>query len=656
MRDGNRLRILVIGVVTLSLFSVLFARLWYLQVISGEEYAAAAEGNRVRTVPRQAPRGRILDQRGRVLVENRVSNVVAVSRSLAGEERSRVLDKLSQLLKIPVDEIEERLEDFRFADFRPIPVATDVDEATLLAIREREDQLPGVEARQVAIREYPHGRLAAHVLGYVGEINDQELEERQQEEYRLGDEIGKVGVERAYETDLRGTPGVEFWEVDRRGEVIRSLGEREPQQGNDVQLGLDLDVQAAAEESLRRWIEVARDRGRAAPAGAVVALDVTDGSVLTMASHPTFDPSRFVHGIRQELWEELNAPENHLPLNNRAIQGQYPAASTFKVVTGLAGLTSGQMTVDEVVVDEGSVEIGDRVFRNAGQKAHGPVSLRRALTVSSDVYFYTVGKAIDDLPRAGGADAEIQRIARLFGFGTPTGIELPFEQEGRVPDREWKRRVNAQNPQAFPEGRWFTGDTINLSIGQGDFLTTPLQLAVAYGALANGGDVLRPHVGVQVIDRFGSVVREVERRTRGEVPLSPEVRDVMLAGLRGVVEHEDGTAYQAWRGYEGPPVAGKTGTGEVRGREDLSVFAGLLPANDPRYAIVAVVEEAGPGSEIAAPVVRDVVEAVNASESDPDLPPVGTLQPSSPAATTTSTVSREPEETAAAPAAESAPG
>ena len=623
MNDGGRLRILIVGVIVLSLFGALFARLWYLQVISGDEYAAAAEGNRVRTVSREAPRGRILDRRGRILVDNRTANVVAVSRSLAGEERERVIAKLSELLRIPVEEIEDRLNDLRFADFRPIPVATEVDEATLVAIREREDELPGVEAIQSPVRVYPYGHLGAHVLGYVGEINDQELEDRKDEGYELGNTIGKVGAERAYETDLRGTPGVEFYEVDRSGQVVRALGEREAQQGDDVQLAIDLDVQAAAEDGLSTFVELAREGGFPATGGAVIAMDVTDGSIVSMASYPTFEPAGFVHGIRTDVWQQLNDPVNNLPLNNRAIQGLYPPGSTFKPVTALAGLTSGVITPGTTIVDKGAIEIGDRLFRNAGGRSYGRVALPRALTVSSDVYFYSLAKTIDDLPPV--QEEEIQRVARLFGFGQPTGVELPFEQDGRVPDRQWKRSVHDANPDAFPEGNWFTGDTVNLGIGQGDLLVTPLQLAVAYAALGNGGSVFQPHLGARVVDRFGAVVRGVDPETINTFPIPEEGRAAILGGLRGVTTNDEGTAYNTFFTYEGPPVAGKTGTSQIRGRADTSLFVGMYPADAPKYVVVAVIEEGGAGADLAAPVVRRVIESLVASDSNPDLPPIGTV-------------------------------
>ncbi|HLG00569.1 MAG TPA: penicillin-binding protein 2 [Acidimicrobiia bacterium] len=623
MNETSRIRILIVGVIVISLFSALFARLWYLQVISYEKFEVAAEGNRIRFVPREAPRGRILDRRGRILVDNRTANVVAVSRSLVGDERDRVVAELSQLLRLSVAEIEDRLEDFRYADFRPIPVATEVDEATLVAIREREDRLPGVEAIQSPVRVYPHGYLGAHVLGYVGEINDQELEEREDEGYELGNTIGKVGVERAYETDLRGTPGVERYEVDRSGQVVRELGEEESQQGDDIQLALDLDVQRSAEIALESFVQLARGQGKPATGGAVVALDVTTGGVVAMASYPTFEPSGFVHGISNETWERLNRPDCNLPLNNRAIQGLYPPGSTFKIVTSLAGLRTGMITPETTIVDQGSIEIGDRQFRNAGGKSYGRVALPRALTVSSDVYFYSLAKAIDDL--SVGQEEEIQNVARLLGFGEPTGIELPFEQDGRVPDREWKRSVHAANPDAFPEGNWFTGDTVNIGIGQGDLLATPLQVATAYATLANGGFEYEPHLGARVIDRFGAVLREVDPEVISEVPIDPAWQSAILGGLRGTVAHQEGTAFNAFQGYRGPAVAAKTGTSQIRGREDTSLFVGMFPADAPKYVVVAVVEEGGAGADIAAPIVRHVIETIVSTEGDPQLPPIGTV-------------------------------
>lgn len=650
MNETSRIRIIVVGVIVISLFSALFARLWYLQVIEGKNYEIAAEGNRVRTVPREAPRGRILDRRGRILVDNRTANVVAVSRSLVGEERERVVAELSNLLRLSVDEIDERLQDFRFADFRPIPVATEVDEATLMAIRERSDELPGVEAIQSAVRVYPHGHFGAHVLGYVGEINDQELKDREQEGYELGNTIGKVGVEQAYETDLRGTPGLESYEVDRAGQVVRELGETESQQGDDVQLSLDLDVQQASENALESFVGLAREQGKPATGGAVVALDATDGSIVAMASYPTFEPAGFVHGISTECWEVLNRPDRNLPLNNRAIQGLYPPGSTFKIVTSIAGLTTGLITPESTIVDQGSIEIGDRQFRNAGGKSYGRVALPRALTVSSDVYFYSLAKSIDDL--AVRDEEQIQDTADEFGFGQETGVELPFEQDGRVPDREWKRNVHAANPQAFPEGNWFTGDTVNIGIGQGDLLATPLQIASSYATLANGGQQFRPHVGARVIDRFGVPIRVVEAEVLRQVSnFDPAWQDAILIGLRGTVANEEGTAHNAFQGYEGPPVAAKTGTSQIRGREDTSLFVGMFPASAPKYVVFAVVEEGGAGADIAAPIVRHVIESLVETEADPNLPPIGTVI--APATSTTSTIP-QPSVVPAVPAGETA--
>lgn len=620
MTEDSRLRVALVGVIAISLFSALFARLWYLQVVSGDRYAVEAEGNRVRIVYTEAPRGRILDRHGRPLVENRVVNVVTVSRLLTEDQQAEVISRLVPVLGVPRDELADRVEEQRFSDHRPIPVATDVPEEIVVYIREHQAEFDGVEAAQAAVRHYPHGEFAAHVLGYVGEINDEELEIRRDEGYRLGDRIGKTGVERAYERELRGVPGIEKLEVDSRGRVLRSLGMQEPQQGHDVQLSLDLDVQRAAEEALVGHIEVARGRGFAAPAGAVVVLDPRDGSVVAMASHPTFNPAGFVHGIRSDVWDALNDPASNFPLNNRAIQAQYAPASTFKLITGVAGLTSGLIDPSTTFNDQGSIQIGNRRFHNARSRSYGPVDLRRAVTVSSDVYFYNLGWRIWQLE--GDASREIQRVARAFGLDEPTGIELPFEQDGRVPDPEWKRRVHELNPEIFPEGRWYAGDNVNLAIGQGDVLVTPLQLARAYAILANAGTVFEPRVGARVLDRFGTLVREIPPVAVGRAPLPPGGRETILAGMRGTVAAAEGTAAHAFVGFplREYPVAGKTGTAQVRDKRETSLFVGVMPADQPRYVALAVVEEAGGGSEVAAPIVRAVLEALISAEETPPLP------------------------------------
>ncbi|MGH2685044.1 MAG: penicillin-binding transpeptidase domain-containing protein, partial [Actinomycetota bacterium] len=477
--DTPRLRLAILGVVVMSLFAALFARLWFLQILAAPTYQVAAESNRVRVVQEEAPRGRILDRQGRVIVDNRVSIVVTVERREldAADDRDDVVYRLAGVLSRTPEEIEARLADKRYNQFQPVPVAEDVDEGAVIFIKEHQSQFPGVDVIREAVREYPYGPLAAHLLGYVGEINDEELEAREgnrAKPYQLGDSIGKSGVERIYEDDLRGAPGLVKLEVDSRGNSLRTLARRTPVPGNDVQLTIDLDIQALVEQSLAQQLARARQTRSAdnrnvtypASAGSAVVLDPRDGSIVAMASYPTYDPRQFIGGITTEAFAVLNDPANHYPLNNRAIQGQYAPGSTFKLITAAAGLRTGIINANTTVVDRGSLRIGNRTFRNAGGRAYGPVSTPRAITVSSDVFFYDLGRRFWEA-RSQYGDG-IQATAADFGFGAETGVPLPSEQDGRIPTPDSRRRQHEANPEAFPEGSWFAGDNANLAIGQGE--------------------------------------------------------------------------------------------------------------------------------------------------------------------------------------------
>jgi len=481
--DSARLRLSVVGVIVVSLFSALFARLWYLQVMDTDTFQALATQNQKRIVYEPAPRGRILDRQGRPLVDNRGYQAITVKR-IDVKDRPEVVTRLAALLALPRQELVKRIADLRYSPYKPVPVAENVPEDVVVYLREHSADFPGVEAATVAERTYPHGSLGAHLLGYVGEINDKELASRKDAGYRLGDDIGKTGIEAAYEADLRGTPGRVELEVDANGRVLTPpLSSRPPRQGLDVQLTVDLDVQALAEDSLAKGLEAARnryDRNFAkrflAPAGSVVVLDPRDGSVLAMASSPTYNPADFVNGIRPDVFAALQDPANFYPLNNRALQGQYAPGSTFKLVTALAALRAGLIAPNTTFVDEGSYRIrncrGEKcVFRNAGGRAWGRINLPRALTVSSDAFFYDLGATFWE--RGGAARTAIQEAARDLGYGTRTGIELGGELRGRIPDPESRRRLNAEYPDKFPNGDWRTGDNVNLSIGQGDTAVTP---------------------------------------------------------------------------------------------------------------------------------------------------------------------------------------
>jgi penicillin-binding protein 2 len=627
--DGSRLRLSIVGIIVVSLFSALFARLWYLQVMDTSEFQALATQNQVRTVYEAAPRGRILDRMGRPLVENRGYQAITVTRKDV-EDRPDVVTRLAALLALPREELEKRIADRRYSPFKPVPVAESVPEELVVYLREHSADFPGVAASAVAERTYPHGGLAAHVLGYVGEINDKELVARKDKGYRLGDDIGKSGVEQAFEEDLRGRPGQIRLEVDSSGNVLLpALSSRPPQAGNDVQLTIDLDVQALAEESLIRGLEAARggyDRAMAkhfiAPAGSVVVMDPRDGSVLALASSPAYNPADFVNGIRPEVFAALQDPANNYPLNNRALQGQYAPGSTFKLFTALAALRSGLIAPNTTFLDEGSYRIrncrGERcVYRNAGGRAWGRVALPRALTVSSDAFFYDLGANF--WSRGGPTRTAIQDAARDLGLGNRTGIDLSGELKGRIPDAESRKRLHEQYPKAFPNGEWRTGDNVNLSIGQGDTAATPLQLANAYATFANGGTVFEPRVAARVLEPNGRPVRDIDAVSSGQVTFDPAHRLAILQGLLGAVSQADGTAAGAFAGFplDAFPVAGKTGTAQVTGKQDTALFVGFGPAATPQYVVAVVMEEAGFGGSAAAPVARRILQGLAGAPPGP---------------------------------------
>jgi len=633
MIEGSRVRVSIVGVVVLALFCALFARLWYLQVAGGTTLATAANANRVRTVTEPAPRGRILDAKGRVLADNRVANVVTIDRRLEPAARKKVVAALAPLLATTVEEINQRLDDARVSPYTPVPVGVDVPIDTLAYIGEHKADFPGVEAEPRAVRRYPAGSLAAHVLGYVGEINEEERATQPDGSYQLGDEIGKSGVEQSYEEDLRGKSGKERLEVDVQGRVLDTLGTTKAVPGNDVQLTLDLDIQNAAEAALAEAMtsvrleqnEAIRDRFEtyAATAGSVIVLDAKTGSVVAMASNPTYDPNAFADGIPTEKYEAYNDPASYYPLLNRAIQGQYAAGSTFKLVTALAGLGTGQITPGTTVNDKGCIDLNVEggKFCNARDKAHGTVALAEALTVSSDIYFYEIGRAFwGQFYRGEPTGYAIQDEARLLGFGDPTGIALSGEASGRVPDEAWTKAFNEDNPDPKSKAEnsiWKPGNNIQLAVGQGDFLATPLQLASSYQTVANGGTVFTPRLASQVLGIDGALVREVAPTSKTMVPLPDGARDAILAGLRGAVRDEGGTASSVFAGFpfDLVDVAGKTGTAEVQDKQDTSVFVAITPPDpapdQPQYVVVALIEEGGFGADTAAPVVRRVIEALS---------------------------------------------
>jgi penicillin-binding protein 2 len=630
----------IIGVIALSLFGVLFARLWYLQVASGSQYAAAAEQNSVRTIELPAPRGSILDATGHKLAWDEPSNVLTVDRKLKNPQLTTVVRKLSVLLGIPVPVIDRRLADVRLSQYAPAPVADDVPINALAEFSEHKEDYPGVKAETLATRRYALGdlgnSLAFHELGYIGEINGDELKAAPKAAgYFPGDSIGKAGVEKTFESVLRGKPGEEKLEVDNTGRVLRVLSVRKPVPGDSVKLTLQSNIQRVAEDSLQQGMDQIRgvqDRSDKtgyttfkADAGAVVVLDASTGSVVAMASNPTFNGNQFVNGVTNSVWKFLNNPAGNYPLLNRAVSGQYAPGSTFKLVTATAGLQSGDITPDKVIHDTGQFQRpkDPTVFHNDNNESYGDVNLARALTVSSDVYFYGIGSDFYDASVAHQPSGSLlQSTARQFGFGKATGVTLPDESSGRVPDAAWKHsfaeaeiaRAGGPAKCQFCDPEWHPGDDIHLAVGQGDMLSTPLQLANAYAAFANGGTLFRPQIAAEVLDPSGRPLRVITSVVDGHVP--EPARDVMLQGFSGVTTDPKGTATGSFGGFPAGLVSGKTGTAQVQGKQPTSVFvgftpSGLVPGQNPRYVVLSLVEEGSYGASTSAPIVARVMQALN---------------------------------------------
>ena len=629
--DTPRLRLAIVGIVAVSLFAALFARLYFLQVLAAPEYKLAAAANQVRIVPEPAPRGRILDRNGVVLVDNRASNVVAVDRSKVANDaqRDELLAGLAVVLGTTHDELRRRYDDRGVSPYTPVPVAEDVPEETMVLLRERQSEFPPVVAKRVAVRTYPNGNLAAHVLGYVGEVNREEMDAHPGE-YRLGDVIGKAGVEKVYEADLRGDDGEQVIEVDARGTPIRILDRRAPVQGHDVVLSIDIGVQRVAEEALQQGLEAAR-RQRfedgpqllKADAGAVVVLDAKEGTVVALASNPTFDLPGLADGITKAEAELLFGEDSGAPFTNRAIQGQYAPGSTWKLVVADAAVRTGLAPPSYTINDPGTYTLpGDCtgrgcIRRNAGSRSYGLVDMRRALAVSSDVYFYNLGAQFW-IQREQYGESPIQDTGALLGFGSQSGVPLPSESRARLITPALKAQLHADHPTAFPEGRWFTGDNVTHAIGQGELTVTPIQLANAYATYANNGTRFAPNIALRVQTTDGELIREISPRVAAQVEIPPAARDVVMGGFIAAVADPSGTAYNAFRGFplDQYPVAGKTGTAQAPPRQDTALFVGMAPAYDVRYVTAVVMEQGGFGASSAAPVARRLFGQLSGLEAE----------------------------------------
>ncbi len=573
---------LFIGIVT-ALFLLLAVRLFYFQVISGEEYRAHSERNRIRPVVLEALRGLILDRNGVVLAENSPYYTIAAAPFETSDE---TVDYLAELTGRDAEAIRGRIRDPSINRFNPIPVQRNVSFEIASRVEEHLLDLPGVLVQITPGRMYGMGTLASHALGYVSEISRQELEERTEAGYRSGDIIGKLGVEKSFEHHLRGQNGLEFMEVNARGEELGPLPGMPvllPETGNNVYLTLDSRIQAVAEEAIPDSL-----------AGALVAVDPMTGAVIAIASKPGYDPNLFTEWIPQDAWDALR---NHpmKPLLDRTRDGQYPPASTMKIVTAGAALEEELVTPSTLFRScNRGYQFGNR-WAGCWTSGHGSMPFREAMTHSCDVYFYQVGVLLG-LDRWG-------QYARGFGFGAPAGFDAGDEQGGLVPDAAYYDPARNR--------LWTPGKILNLAIGQGELLVTPLQMAMMTSAVANGGLLYKPYILDRVESPEGEPVETGEPGVRGRLPVSPETLRLIQESMISVVN--EGTARSARLPYA--QLAGKTGTAENPHGLDHSWFIAYAPAEAPRIAVAAVMENAPSGA--AVPVVRRVIDAWLSLEDRP---------------------------------------
>ena len=591
------------------MFVSLSTRLWFLQVLAGPQHERDARDNSLRTVATDALRGDIVDSQGRRLVHNRISLEVRINRDELGDQAEATLANLSEILGIPAQELGKRLDTKLYYSYQPVPVAEFVPEEVFFKVREEPEKFKGVEVVEQSVRSYPQGLLAAHLVGWVGQINAEELGDPRFAGYGPSDLVGKSGVEATYERWLRGTPGEERFLVNSDGEVLREFDPKPPKPGHELQLSLDLDVQRIVEDELKAGIMRARTviddstgTNLAANAGAVVVIDPNTGGIVAMASWPTFRPSWFVRGLTEG--ERFKLFESKLaPMLNRATQITYGPGSTFKPFVALASLKEGLATLGgyydcpaEYVHPN---DTSGTIFHNWDGHNSGSLSIAQGLKVSCDTQYYKWGSDFY-FKDARTNKQELQRRVKQWGFGRPSGVDLPAEASGTVPDRNYV----GDHRTRYPDG-WIPGIDILLAIGAGEMKATPLQVAQAYAAIASG-KLCRPHLVSRIEDGAGSVAKRIGGACR-RIPYTETELNYIREALRSVTT--GGTASSVFAPCS-LDVAGKTGTAERPPFQDTSWFAGIVPAERPKYVVVATVEQGGFGAETAAPIVRNIMSRI----------------------------------------------
>lgn len=663
MSQRSNLRLLVLAVLVLSLLATLVARSFYLQVVTGETYVEAAQDNTEREVVEPAVRGLILDQAGRPLVANRTTVVVTVDRMTLAKEKddgAGVIERLSKILDLPKGKIEDRLKNcgtegakpppvcWNGTPYQPVPIASDVDTQTALTIMERRSDFPGVQAKLEAVREYPapFNVNAAHILGYLGPVTEEQLaaqgDSTEYDRLRRTDVVGRSGLERVYDENLRGKPGITSLAVDTAGNVTGVLEDKPPTAGDYIITSIDAHLQSVVEKQLVAAVQRAQAQGYPGTSGAAVVVDVRNGHVLAMASYPTYDPAVWIGGVSKKQYQELLDSKS---LSSNAMQGLFPPGSTYKVISTAAAGREGYSLYGSYPCPS-QIKIGTQVFRNFESSAYGRIPLARALEVSCNTVFYGIAQRMWN--QAGGVNAgtespdPIAEVAQSFGLGTPTGIDLPGESSGRIASREFKQQNWERNKDrwcanaeaGYPETRkkdpaladfytaldkencedgfqWRPGDALNAAIGQGDTAVTPLQMAMVYAAIANGGTVYQPQVAKALVSASGEVVKEFEPVVKSRIDTTKTTMKFLRRTLPGVTSEGSGETPFLGFPLNKIPVASKTGSAQVTG-DDVSTswFASYAPADDPKYAVIMMVTQGGTGSKTSGPSVRKIYEAL----------------------------------------------
>jgi len=563
---------------------ILLIRLWDLQIMRGSEMKRLSEQNRIRINKIVAPRGVIYDRKGRIIADTRPSFNIYISHEDM-KNFDQTIDGLTALIKISKEEIMEKLEAAKGqpASF-PVKIKSDVSLDDVAKIEANRVYLPGVNIQVEPKRFYHYGKMFAHLVGYVSEISDEELKKKEYQNYSPGDFIGRYGLERSYETYLRGVDGEKRVEVDSRGREMRILEQKNPIPGNSIYLNVDLDIQGAVDKAFEN------------KRGGCIAVDPKTGGVIALVSSPTFDPNKFVSGITKEEWQIIALDKKH-PLQNRVIQGRYPPGSTFKIVPAIKGLELGIIDERTSFSCRGGFSYGGRVFRCWKKGGHGNINVHRAIVESCDVFFYNLGLRL-------GVD-RIHEISDLIGLGRVTGIDLPGEKDGLIPSTQWKKKVYGKP--------WFEGETVSVSIGQGAVWLTPIQLVQLASFVANEGINYKPMIVNRIVSPEGKVIKTFEPVMNTDARLKKETIRIVKDGMKGVVNEGGGTAYGSR--LEHVSMSGKTGTAQSVGEKgknlgDHAWFIAYAPSDNPAIAISVLVEHGGHGSSVAAPVAKTITEAM----------------------------------------------